>query len=147
MFLFVVKRYNSAMRLLKFYKMSEVPVGIKPRLRELTIGPVAWGTWSLTFHDGSTWCLIAFDDKETPENAIGWAALTFQYDVLPMVGVFVDEPQRGKGLAGLILSSMLQNAIADEILNRGDTVVASTWRWSNYEEVCESAGLKCQTWD
>lgn len=127
--------------------MSEVPVGIRYRLRELTLGPIEWGIWSLTFHDGSTYCSVAYDGKESPENAVGWAALTFQYDVLPMVGVYVGDGARGKGMGALLLTTLLQSLQADEVLKVGDTVVASTWRWDRYEEVCAACNITCQTWE
>lgn len=128
-------------------KMSEVPVGFKPRMRELTIGPVAWGLWSLTFHDGSTWAALAFDGEQRAENIIGWGALTFEYDELPMVGVYVDPDARARGMGSMILTTMLRSAIASEILEYGSTVVAATARWPKYFELAEECGVRCVLWE
>ena len=127
--------------------MSNVPVGFKPRLRELTIGPVAWGLWSLTFHDGSTWAALAFDGEAAAENIIGWSALTYEYDALPMVGVYVNPDTRQRGLGSLLLTTLLRSLVASEDLKYGATVVAATERWSRYFDLVESCGLVCQTWE
>lgn len=126
--------------------MREIPVGLRHRLRELTIGPVAWGLWSLTFHDGSTWAALAFDGAQTPENVVGWAALTQEYDVHPMIGAYVDKSQRGKGTAAMLITSLCRSLIGSHVLAPGDVVVASTWRWGRYEELLEECGLVCRDW-
>lgn len=128
-------------------KMSDVPVGYKPRLRELTIGPVAWGLWSLTFHDGSTWAVMAFDDEPAAESLIGWGALTYEYDELPMVGVYVGPDTRQRGVGSLLLTTLLRSLIASGDLEYGATVVASTARWPRYFELAESCGVNCVLWE
>ena len=139
--------HNQCMHNVLVSKMSEVPVGFKPRLRELTIGPVAWGLWSLTFHDGSTWAVIAFDGDQRTENIIGWGALTYEYDALPMVGVYVNPQTRQKGVGSLLLTTLLRSLTASEILEYGATVVAATARWSKYYDLCESCGIECILWE
>ena len=126
--------------------MGDIPVGLRHRLRELTIGPVAWGLWSLTFHDGSTWAALAFDGPQDPEHLVGWACVTQEYDVHPMIGAYVLESHRGKGIAPLLVTSLCRSLIGDNVLAPGDTVVASTWRWSGYYDLLESCGLVCEEW-
>jgi len=36
-------------------RMRDLPVGLRARMRELSLGPIKWGAWSWTFHDGSCW--------------------------------------------------------------------------------------------
>ena len=132
---------------LRFSAMKNVQPGLNHRMRELTIGPVAWGLWSLTCHDGSTWAMMAFDGPQTPENMVGWACVTEEYDLLPMVGVYVQESHEGKGLASMLVTSLFQQLIQEEVLHVGSTVVASTGRWSKYFQLAERCGLRCRTWE
>lgn len=132
---------------IKISAMRDLPVGMRARLRELTIGPVAWGLWSLTHHDGSTWVAIGFaGDSQDPKNALGWACVTAEYDVLPMLGIYVSEAYRRRGigaqLGGALLSSLLQSGH----INAGSEVYVSLWRWPNYEKLLESLGLRCVEW-
>ena len=122
-------------------------MGYKPRLRELTIGPVSWGLWSLTFHDGSTYCAIAFDGNPDADNIVGWGALTYEYDTLPMIGVYVPPDTRARGVGSMILTSMLRSAIASDVLEYGATVVAATERWPKYFELAEECGVRCILWE
>jgi hypothetical protein len=127
--------------------MSEVPVGIRARMRELSLGPIAWGAWSWTFHDGSCWAAIAYDGSEqTIETVVGWAALTMEVDLLPVVGVYVSEKQRGRGFALTLVSSLLNALIADEVLAPGAQVYNSSWRWPKYAAVIEGCGLRSIKW-
>jgi len=128
--------------------MHELPVGYKARLRELSLGGYEpWGFWSWTFHDGSTWAAIAFEDrKRTAENIIGWAAVTEQIDMLPVVGCYVEKDRRGSGVAEDLIVLLLRNLIRRKVLESGGSVYASTWRWPKYTEIIESAGLHCLDW-
>ncbi len=128
-------------------RMRDIPVGLRARMRELSLGPIAWGFWSWTFHDGSCWAALAFDGDETREaSLVGWAALTEETDVLPVVGVYVDESHRGRGLATTLMSSLLQALIAEGVLVRGARVFNSSWRWAKYAKVIESCGLRSLAW-
>lgn len=127
-------------------RMADIPVGLKPRMRELTIGPVAWGLWSLTFHDGSTWAAIAYDGDPCAENMIGWGAVTWEYDALPMIGVYVGEDARQRGVGSLIVTTLLRSLVSSGDLEPGATLVASTARWSKYFELADSCGMSCQEW-
>jgi len=128
-------------------RMSSIPVGYKPRLRELTIGPVAWGLWSLTYHDGSTYAALALDGGDKPEHIVGWAACTLEYDEHPMIGAYVLEAHRGKGIAASLVTSLLRDLRGRGVLSPGDVVVASTWRWPLYGALIASCGLTPQTWE
>ena len=127
--------------------MADVPVGLKPRLRELTIGPVAWGLWSLTHHDGSTWGVLAFDGVESPENLIGWGALTYEYDSLPMIGAYVDPETRQRGVGSLLFTTLVRSLLASGDLEFGATVVAATARWPKYTELGEQCGIEVVLWE
>jgi GNAT superfamily N-acetyltransferase len=127
-------------------RMSEVPVGFKPRMREMTIGPVAWGLWSLTFHDGSTWAVLAFDGQPAAENLIGWGALTLEYDALPMIGVYVGPGHTGRGVGSLLCTTLLRSLLASGDLEPGATIVAAVGRWPKYYELAESCGVVCTEW-
>jgi GNAT superfamily N-acetyltransferase len=124
-------------------KMGDLPVGYRARLRELTIGPVAWGLWSLTHHDGSTWTALALEDGEIT----GWAALTYEWDGQPVIGAYVSEEHRGRGVATLVITSLLHSLMGAGVISRGDTVAASTWRWPRYHDVLEACGLACEPWE
>lgn len=131
------------MRTLVIGKIHELPVGWRTRLRELTLGPVAWGIWSWTFHDGSTWAAVLIEDDE-PQ---AWAALTLQTDVLPVVGCYVPEARRGRGEGVELVRALLTHLVEhDRVLSRGSAVFASTWRWPKYVELLESVGLRCLEW-
>ena len=126
--------------------MAEIPVGLRQKLRELTIGPVAWGLWSLTFHDGSTWAALAFDGPQDPEHLVGWACITQEYDVHPMIGAFVLESHRGQGYAPLLVTSLARSLLGEGVLSTGDKIVATLSRWGGYVDLLEGCGLVCEEW-
>ena len=97
-----------------FGRMDDIPVGLKPRMRELSLGPwEPWGFHPWTFHDGSTWASLAFAGATVKaEQFIGWAGLTMQIDVMPVLGVFVDEGHRGGGRAELLVTGLLRELLA-----------------------------------
>lgn len=123
--------------------MRELPVGYKVQMRELSLGPVAWGMWSWTFHDGSTRAAVAIDGSG---QVIAWSALSTEVDKLPVVGVFVPEEYRRAGLARRLVQTVLLEGIAANLLEPGAAVFASVWRWSKYPEVIASCGLVCTPW-
>lgn len=134
--------------LLSVTRMSEVPIGIRQRLRdEYTIGPRVDGLWSLTFHDGSTWAIVAYDGEVHQDKILGWAALTQQIDIRPMIGAFVPESYRGQGLASLLVTTLLRYLLGERVLSPGDEIVATVSRWRKYYELCESVGLVCLEWE
>lgn len=134
-------------RTITFSRTHKLPVGLRARMRELSLGPVPWGSWSWTFQDGSCWAALCFTGGETDEDTlIGWAMLTMEVDILPVVGVFVHESCRGQGIGKLLVSSLLQSLIAAGKLQPGDTVYNSSMRWPVYEKVIESCGLRSALW-
>lgn len=127
--------------------MGEVPVGLKPRMRELSEGPIPWGLWSLTHHDGSTWVALAFEGQEhVSENLIGWACVSAEYDRLPMVGAYVALDHRGNGLGSELVTTILRSLLCSGDLSLGDTLYASLGRWPTYVDLLESCGLRCVEW-
>jgi GNAT superfamily N-acetyltransferase len=124
-------------------KMSDVAVGHKVRIRQLSLGPISWGAWSWTFSDGSTWAALGFDG----DTMIGWAILTMEIDVLPVIGAFTDERHRGQGIGATLASALLRSLVESGELYPGAAVFASTERWKRWHEVVESAGLRCLTWE
>jgi GNAT superfamily N-acetyltransferase len=128
-------------------RMRDIPVGLRARMRELSLGPIKWGAWSWTFHDGSCWAALAFDGDVTDHaSLVGWAALTMEVDVLPVVGVYVHEAQRGRGVALTLVSSLLNALIAEKVLEPGGKLFNSSWRWSKYAKVIEGCGLRSLKW-
>lgn len=128
--------------------MSRIPVGLRPRMRELSEGPeLAWGFWGWTHHDGSTWAAVGFDGATVaPEAMVGWAGLTMQVDVIPVVGVYVDPGFRGDRRGETLLAALLRHAVCSGILHPGSEVAAATGRWSRYPEILANHGLRCRTW-
>ena len=129
-------------------RMGDIPVGLKPRMRELSLGPwEPWGFHPWTFHDGSTWASLAFAGATVKaEQLIGWAGLTMQIDTIPVLGVFVDEGHRGGGRAELLVTGLLRELLAAGHLQKRDRVAASTQRWSKYPDIIKGCGLRCMTW-
>lgn len=117
-------------------------------MRELSEGPdLAWGFWGWVHHDGSTWATLGFDGHTvTADRMIGWAGMTMQIDNIPVIGVYIDPPYRGARRAEALLGTLLRALVAAEALAPGATVAAATGRWSRYEEVVGSCGLRCVTW-
>lgn len=127
-------------------RMAEIPVGWRQRIRELSLGPVAWGSWSWTFQNGDCWVACAFEGVETnPEAMVGWAAVTKEVDLLPVIGAYVDEGHRGRGLATMLATALLRWLVPVH-LSPGAEVYATTHRWPGWQEVIESCGLQCRQW-
>lgn len=132
-------------RTIRTYRMADVPVGWRVRMRELSLGPLpdGWGSWSWTFHNGSCWAALGFvNDNEL----VAWAGLTEEVDTLPVVAVFVEELHRGSGLAAELLTSLLRGLLVAGDISVGDRIYASTGRWGRYEIVMDELGLECVTW-
>lgn len=131
------------MRTVAFGKMKEMPVGWRQRIRELSLGPrVEWGSWSWTFQDGSCWVACAFVGPQM----VAWAALTKEVDWLPVVAVYVHPDHRGRGLARLCATTLVQSLIGRE-LDPGESVYCSLDRWPKWEGLLEASGLVCVEWD
>lgn len=96
-----------ATRFLTAMRMADVPQQWRARLRELSYGDRAGGMWQWTFHDGSTWVSIMAEGALTPENFVGWAALTKEEEPLPVAGVYVRDDRRGSGYAEDLVNHLL----------------------------------------
>lgn len=128
-------------------RMAELPVGLRAKMRSLTLGPIAWGSWQWTFQDGSCWAALCFLGGETTEDKlVGWAALTMEMDLLPVVGVYVHEGQRGQGFGSSLVSTLLDSLVASGVIQAGDALFNSTWRWPRYEKLIADCGLRSLPW-
>lgn len=124
--------------------MSDVPEHLRVRMRQLTDGPYAGTMWRWTFHDGSTWALLAFDGfKAEPRDLVAWACVTNQEEPLSVLGVFVDELYRGDGLAARLVDDLV--GITKEQLKDGP-VYAVSERFPKYVEILEKHGLSHLEW-
>lgn len=129
---------------LELSRMRDLPVGVRARIRELSLGPYqVWGSWSWTFHDGSCWAACLF----LGEELVAWAAVTLETDVRPVIGTFTAEAHRGKGFAGVVVPAVLNYLLAARVLTPGDEVACSTERWARYPQVIVGCGLRCLTWE
>ena len=128
-------------------RMRDLPVGLRAKMRELSLGPIPWGFWSWTFQDGSCWAALCFVGGETTEDTlVGWAAVTFETDLLPVVGVYVSDAVRGHGIGQVLVSTLLQSMVNSGVLAVGDTVFCSMARWSKYDAVIRLCGLRPTLW-
>lgn len=128
--------------------MKEIPVGWRAALRELTLGKdTPWGAWSVTHQDGSCWAALNFTDDGKEETITGWAYLTKEMDMLPVVGVFVDKNYRSSGLGTMLVSTLLNSLLSSDVISRGQTLYCSLHRWPKYRFVIESCGLNCKVWE
>lgn len=128
--------------------MRDIQVGRRIRMRQLSLGSKvgrSWGAWSWTFCDGSTWANIGFSDT-AQEDMIGWASVTFETDLLPVVACYVRSDCRGHGIACGLVTNLLYFLISEGVLYPGAALFASTQRWPRWTEVVESCGLRCLTW-
>lgn len=130
-----------------FSAMRDIQPGLKHRMRELSLGPIPWGFWTVTHHDGSCWAAMAFDGPSRPENMVGWAAVTEEYDVLPVVGAYVAESHRGRGLATTLVTTVLQGVLEIGAIHPGAEVYAAIGRWAKYQQLAERCGLYCLLWE
>lgn len=122
--------------------MANLAVGHRQRIRDLSLGPVPWGAWSWTFQDGSCWAALGFEGGEM----VGWAALTMEVDTLPVIGAFVAEPARGRGIGTTLVTTLLSRLVGLRVLERGAQVFNSTWRFPAYDAIIAGCGLHSVPW-
>lgn len=134
-------------RTISVSRMGAIPVGLRAKMRQLSLGPIAWGFWQWTFHDGSCWAALGHLGGDTTEDSlVGWAALTMEADLLPVVGVYVDPSHRSLGLGTQLVTTLLQSLLSSEVLTKGDAVFNSTWRWPKYDDLIAGCGLRSLPW-
>lgn len=131
------------MQVFQTARICEFPVGIRSRLRELTLGRIDNGMYGWTFADGSTRAVVLLRDDEP----VAWAAVNPEIDHQPVLGVFVPECLRRQGIGLLLLRVLLADALAHGILAPGDSFFASATRWPAYYAVAKQFGLVCQLWE
>lgn len=135
-------------RMTDIYKMADIRPELKARMRSLSLGPVAWGAWSWTFHNGSCWASMIFDGpNDTPERLIGWVILTKETDQLPVVGCYIRKDQRKKGYGTAMVTGLLLGLMNVNILSKGDAIFNSLHRWPAYKEIIKSCGLRSLVWE
>lgn len=130
------------------YKMSSLSPKLRSRMRALSLGPIAWGFWTWTFHQGDCWAVMVFDgDEELPEKMIGWAAITREMDHLPVIGCYILEQHRKLGVGRAAVVKLLKNLVDTHVLAKGDPIFNSSHRWPKYKEIIESCGLRALHWE
>lgn len=120
-------------------RMADLDPKERARIRTLSLGPVPWGAWSWTFHNGSCWAALAYADGVM----IAWAILTREADEVPVIGAYVHPDHRRTGLGEQVVDALLAELRRSGDLNMGDVVFASTWRWSKWSPILERHGLRC----
>lgn len=124
-------------------RMRDLPVGHRQAIRELSLGPtVAWGSWSWTFQDGSCWAACALQD----DAIVGWAALTLEVDMLPVLGAYVAESHRKQGIGSMLVTTLLRYLLGKGVLTPGVEIFNSTWRFESYAHLLQSCGLRSRKW-
>lgn len=126
---------------IRFARMVDLDPRERARMRTLSLGPVPWGAWSWTFHNGSCWATVATLDGEM----IAWAIVTREADEVPLIGVYVHPDHRRAGLGERVVDALLAELCRAGELSLGDVVFASTWRWGKWVELLERHGLRCAT--
>jgi GNAT superfamily N-acetyltransferase len=69
-----------------------------------------------------------------------------EMDVLPVVGVFVHAEQRAQGLGSALVTTLLDSLISSGVVQPGDAVFNSTWRWPRYDKLISDCGLRSLPW-
>ncbi len=119
--------------------MRDIPFETKASMRLLSFGPIEGSMVRWTYHDGSTWAVLLYDN----DVLIGWACITKQEEPHPVIGVYIANTRRGSGYAKLLVSAML-SIYSNEI----DSVVyAVAENWPKYVEVIEQAGFTHREWE
>jgi GNAT superfamily N-acetyltransferase len=130
-----------ATRYLTAMKMGDVPREWLSRLKVLSYGEYAGGMWGWSHHDGSTWCSIIAEGAMSPENFVGWAAITKEEEPIPVVGVYVAEERRGCGYAEDLVNHLLTIYPQPP----GDCYAASRY-WSEWPRCLARHGLGFKEW-
>lgn len=130
-----------ATRFLTAMKMADVPRHWRARLRELSYGEYAGGMWQWSYSDGSTWVSIMAEGKLSPENFVGWAAITKEVEPLPVVGVYVKDERRGLGYAEDLVNHLLVMYPQPP----GECYAASRY-WSEWPRCLSNHGLAHVEW-
>lgn len=128
---------------LRCHKVGSLPEGVLSRLRYLTDGPDNGSMWRWSFHDGSTYACLAYATPECePWQVIGWACITHQEEPIPVVGAYVAQNERGKGVAPQMVKALLEYVRLAE----GSRVYAATDRWPRWADLLSDFGLRCERW-
>lgn len=112
-------------------------------LKKLVV-PEFWAMSRWYYQNGSCYVTIAAAGGEQSE-VFGWGCLTFEDEPWPVVGVFVREDCRGRGIACDLVESLFR-IHRGAINTRGGKVYAATQRFP-YERVCAKHGFECIPWE
>lgn len=127
----------------KCCKLGTLPESVKARLRYLTDGPDGGTMYRWTFHDGSTYCAIAYSAPEMePWQIVGWACITHQEEPIPVVGAYVSHDWRGNGVAPETVKALLEFVK----LREGSRVYAATDRWPKWTDLLLDFDLRAERW-
>ena len=119
--------------------MSEVAARVKIQMRALSFGPLEGSMHRWTYHDGSTYAALLFNEG----GLVGWACLTKQEEPHPVVGVYVSETERGSGKAKLLLNALLQ--VYGPPVNTPVYAVAENYK--QYPSILEANGYTHLEWE
>ena len=114
----------------------------KDKLRQLTV-PDYWAMARWVCYDGSTFALVALEDSEP----IGWACLTFEElpEARPVVGVFVADGWRGKGIATQLVRALL--AMHRERVCAAGELMAASKLWPRYRTIAAELGMTFEEYE
>ncbi len=125
--------------LLSYSKMADLPPSQLPLMRELSFGREDGTMWRWTFSKGETYaCLI----EDECGDLLGWSCITFDEDLLPMVGSYIDPEYRGQGLSTIVVRHMLKMAN----LPPSTPVYAVAENWPKWKTMLHEAELTYIEW-
>lgn len=131
-------------------RMANLAAGLRANLRNhLTLGAhIPLGMWQWTLMDGSTWAAVGYDGTRMLADGLqGWAGFSQELDLKPVIGVYVAPEHRGQRLAHRLVSSLVIDLLARDIVQPGETIFATTSRWPAYYDILESHGVECAEWE
>jgi len=94
--------------------------------------------WRWTFQQGKCYAAILRNDQDI----IAWSCCTFSDDWYPVVGCFVDEEHRRKGLGSLVARYMLEQLE----LEPATPVYAVARLWPSWPDLLREFGLVYFDW-
>jgi GNAT superfamily N-acetyltransferase len=97
--------------------------------------------WQWTYATARTYFAVMAEGKMSPENFVGWAAITKEVEPLPVVGVYVRDDRRGCGYAEDLVNHLLHMFPQPP----GECYAASRY-WSEWPRVLANHGLSHLEW-
>ena len=81
-----------------------------------------------------------------PRHICAWACITCEDMPEPVIGVYVDEARRGRGIAERLVA-MLMLLAKQVIPDDTENIYAVSKRWEKYKRLVEAAGYELKEWD